>query len=166
MQIRPIQLADAAAFAELLNRLDSETKFLGFEPGERRTDVEHWQQRIEQMQSDGNSMLWVAEQGGELVGFLRAAGETIQRLRHTASIVIAIRQAFTRQGIGAELFGEMEKWARVRPLYRLSLTVMTHNATAIALYQKMGFAIEGLHKAALVVDGQFIDEYTMAKLLS
>ena len=42
---------------------------------------------------------------------------------------------------------------------------MTHNHRAIARYQKMGFVIEGLHRDALLVDGRYVDEFTMAKLL-
>jgi RimJ/RimL family protein N-acetyltransferase len=42
---------------------------------------------------------------------------------------------------------------------------MTHNEQAIALSKKMGFTIEGLHKHTMLVDGVYVDEYTMAKLL-
>lgn len=163
--IRPIQVTDAQAFVDLLNQLDTETSFLLFEPGERQTTAEQWQQRIEDLQRSGESALFVAESAGELVGFLRASGETLQRLRHSLLLVIAIRQAFIGQGIGSRLFLAVEQWARERHLHRLALTVMTHNDRAIALYKKMGFLIEGLHKHSMQVDGTYIDEYTMAKLL-
>jgi RimJ/RimL family protein N-acetyltransferase len=50
-------------------------------------------------------------------------------------------------------------------LHRLELMVMTHNAAAVALYRKMGFQVEGTHTHALCVDGRYVDEYCMAKLL-
>jgi hypothetical protein len=42
---------------------------------------------------------------------------------------------------------------------------MTHNTRAIRLYERMGFSVEGRRSECLVVDGQFIDELTMATLL-
>ena len=50
-------------------------------------------------------------------------------------------------------------------LHRLELTVMIHNAPAIALYQKFGFQIEGTKRASLKVDGTYVDEYVMSLLL-
>lgn len=163
--IRPIEVTDAQAYVDLLELLDMETKFLLFEPGERQVTVEQWRGMIEELQTGGESAIFVAESEGDLVGFLRARGDTPQRVRHSLMIVIAIRQAFVGQGIGSELFLAMEQWAREQHLHRLSLTVMTHNERAIALYKKMGFTIEGLHKHTLRVDGVYVDEYTMAKLL-
>ena len=163
--IRPIQVADAAAFAALLEQLDHESRFLMFEPGERNTSATHWQSLIEAMLAGDESTIFVAEHEGELVGFLRARGETLHRVRHTALIGLAIRQSYVGQGMGTRLFAAVEEWARTRNLHRLHLTVMTHNHRAVALYQKMGFVIEGLHKATMWVDGQYVDEFTMAKLL-
>jgi RimJ/RimL family protein N-acetyltransferase len=42
---------------------------------------------------------------------------------------------------------------------------MAHNSGAIALYKKMGFEIEGTKNHSLIVDGMYIDEYYMAKLV-
>jgi RimJ/RimL family protein N-acetyltransferase len=164
--IRQLQINDAQTFADLMNQVDTETQFLFFEPGERQFGAEQAQRMIEQMQTGGESTIFVAEHEGELVGFLRARGETIHRLRHTLYIVIAIRQAFVGQGIGSRLFLGMEQWARERKLHRLYLTVMAHNERAIALYKKMGFEIEGLHKHAVLIDGEYVDEVAMVKLLT
>lgn len=117
------------------------------------------------MLTSDESTIFVAEHEGELVGFLRARGDPLRRVRHTVFIVVALRQAYARQGIGTRLLEAVEVWARSRNLHRLYPTVMTHNHRAIALYQKMGFVIEGLHRDALYVDGQYVDEYTIAKLL-
>jgi len=45
------------------------------------------------------------------------------------------------------------------------LTVMAHNSRAIRLYKRMGFSVEGRRAECLFVDGQFIDELTMAAIL-
>lgn len=60
---------------------------------------------------------------------------------------------------------EAEVWAKEHHLHRLELTVMRHNEKAISLYEKMGFELEGVRKQALYVDGIFVDEYYMGKIL-
>ena len=42
---------------------------------------------------------------------------------------------------------------------------MAHNSRAIRLYKRMGFSVEGRRAECLFVDGQFIDELTMAAIL-
>ena len=54
---------------------------------------------------------------------------------------------------------------RQRGLHRLELTVMVHNTAAVGLYHKLGFGIEGTRKDSLLVNGAYVDEYAMAKLL-
>jgi len=45
------------------------------------------------------------------------------------------------------------------------LTVMEANEKAIALYKNLGFEIEGIRKGSLKVNGDFINELYMAKLI-
>jgi RimJ/RimL family protein N-acetyltransferase len=103
--------------------------------------------------------------GGELVGFLRAQGESLRRVRHNLYLVIGIRAAHAGRGLGSQLFAVMEAWARQRAIHRLHLTVMIHNERALALYQRVGFVIEGRHTHAIRLNDTYIDEYSMAKLL-
>ena len=80
--------------------------------------------------------------------------------------MIGILQKFTGMGIGTTLFTEAEKWARQVGIHRLELTVMSHNHAGLALYKKMGFFVEGTAKDSLLVDGTYVNEYYMAKILS
>ncbi len=164
--IRPIRPADAAAYLDLACALDQETKFMMMEPGERQTTVEEQRKRILSVLASGNGMIFVAEDGGRLVGMLGAIGGTYRRNHGTVHIFIGIRQAYTGQGLGCKMFETMETWARSWGARRLELTVMAHNQRGLALYQKMGFVIEGRLRTALKVDGQYIDEYMMGKILS
>jgi RimJ/RimL family protein N-acetyltransferase len=42
---------------------------------------------------------------------------------------------------------------------------MAHNQRAFRLYERMGFVVEGRRRECLLVDGDFVDELYMAKLL-
>jgi RimJ/RimL family protein N-acetyltransferase len=61
--------------------------------------------------------------------------------------------------------GHARDWAAAHGLHRLELTVMARNTRAIRLYERMGFSVEGRRSECLLIDGQFIDELTMAVIL-
>nr|BBH95106.1 N-acetyltransferase [Thermogemmatispora argillosa] len=167
VHIREIAVEDAEAFLQLCHRLDQETHFMLLEPDERTLTVDEQRQALERLIASGREMIFVAEekQSGQLVGYLAIRGGTFRREQHRASLVIGVVQAFSGQGIGSRLFQAMERWARQRGFHRLELTVMVHNQRALALYHKQGFVIEGRRCHALYVDGRYVDEYYMAKLL-
>jgi len=135
------------------------------EPGERTITVEEQREDIERLLSKENSTIIVAEEAGQLVGYLAVLGGEFKRNKHTAYIIIGILQAFTGRGVGSKLFTAVEQWAHQNAIHRLELTVMAHNKAGIALYKKRGFEIEGTKKHSLLVNGQYIDEYYMAKLV-
>ncbi len=163
--IREIRPEDAADFLAMLARLDQETRFMLAEPGERQTTASEQADRIRQVLARGNSTILLAECDGRIIGHVAAFGGTYRRSRHTAYVVIGILRAFTGLGLGTRLLETLEQWARQHLIHRLELTVMTHNERAIWLYSKMGYQIEGVQKDSLRVDGQYVDEYRMAKLL-
>ncbi len=163
--IRPATPDDAAAFLALRQQVDEETRFMMLEPGERQATVEQERERLINTAKADNKQTFLAEDAGQLVGWLWANGGDFRRNHHMVHIVIGILEAYTGQGIGRRLFEACEQWAREKNLHRLELTVMTHNLRGIALYKKMGFEIEGTARHQMKVDGEYVDLYTMAKLL-
>ncbi|GHO58318.1 GNAT family N-acetyltransferase [Ktedonobacter robiniae] len=165
MKIRMLCERDAEAFLHLRKQINEETSFMLREPDENATLAK---QQLEQFlchSPQDHLLLLVAEHGEQLVGFLIGERGERQRNRHRLGLVIGILQAFTGQGIGTQFFMTMEDWARQQGIRRLELTVMTHNQAAVALYQKRGFEIEGTMRRTMLIDGDYIDEYMMAKLL-
>lgn len=45
---------------------------------------------------------------------------------------------------------------------RVELIVRTDNANAKALYERFGFAVEGMSRRLLCIEGEFFDTYMMA----
>ena len=163
--IREIRESDAETFLSLCKQLDHENKFMMLEPGERNTTIEEQKQRITDVLSSDNGIIFVAEEAGMLVGYLSAIGGHFARNRHEAYIVIGILERFTGQGLGTAFFKNLEDWAKEHGLHRLELSVMVHNQRGVGLYQKMGFEIEGIKRDSLLVDGSYVDEYYMSKLI-
>lgn len=164
--IRLIQESDAEKFLALKKRLDEETKFMMLEPGERRETFEQTSEHIRQVLGTSNQAIFAAEMDGALVGYASVEGGCYRRNRATGYIVAGVLQRAAGRGVGTRLFAALIDWARQAGLHRLELTVMTHNERAVALYKKMGFEIEGVKRENLLVDGAWIDEYSMARLLS
>jgi ribosomal protein S18 acetylase RimI-like enzyme len=165
MLIRHIELEDAAQYLTLHQRLDEESIFRLYEPGENEMTLAEQQEAIKRVLNSPNSTILVAESGDKLVGYLLAEGRSPRRICHTVHISLAILREFTGRGVGTMLFAELERWARDRGLHRLQLTVMVNNPAGIALYKKMGFEVEGIKRHSLLVDGEYIDDIYMAKLI-
>ena len=163
MIIRKAISSDAKEYLSFLHKLDSQTSFMLFEPGERKSSEEEIKRRIED--SMKNSLLLVAQNEGKIVGFLSAGRGTVNRIKHSAYVVTGILEDYRGKGIGRKLFEELDKWAVENELIRLELTVMVPNEGAVALYKKMGYKIEGIKEKSCLVDGAFIDEYYMAKIV-
>jgi RimJ/RimL family protein N-acetyltransferase len=166
LTIGHIRESDAEPFLALSSQLDQETAFRLLKTDERTTTVEEQRNIIRRFHSAENHALLVAEWDHRLVGYIAGVGGRYRRNWRTVEVVVAVLQAFWGQGIGTRLFEELERWARQHGIHRLELTVMVHNERAIRLHRKMGFEIEGRRRDALVVDGEYVDEYAMAKLLS
>ena len=161
--LRKVLTEDAQEFLDLQLALDSETSFMMFEPGERVGDFKRLESFIASFQ-DETGLLLGAESGRELVGFLMAQRGSQNRRKHSAYVVIGIRKAFQGLGVGSGMFEKLDVWARDLQLKRLELTVMLPNVAGVALYQKFGFEVEGVKRASMLVDGQFVDEYHMSKI--
>lgn len=83
---------------------------------------------------------------------------------HAGTLGIGILAPFRAQGIGEALMRAAIEKAQHRGLTRIELTVREHNKPAIALYEKLGFQVEGLHRNAVCIDGQYENHICMALL--
>ncbi|WML45439.1 GNAT family N-acetyltransferase [Neobacillus sp. PS3-40] len=165
MLIREIKPDDDESFTKLIKQVESESQFMLFEPGERKISPEEQGKRIEVMRKSDNSTIFVVEEDKQLIGYLIAMGGYAKRNKHSIYLVIGIIAQYRGLGIGTKLFKQLEKWATDHNFHRLELTVVTHNEAGLRLYKKMGFEIEGTKRHSLYIDGKFVDEYYMSKLL-
>ncbi|MEH7336765.1 GNAT family N-acetyltransferase [Neobacillus drentensis] len=165
MLIREIKTDDAESFIKLIKKVESESKFLLLEPGERKIVEEEQKKRIEIVNKSYNSTILIAEEDEQLIGYLIAMGSNAKRNKHSVYLVIGVLAEYRRRGIGTKLFEQLEKWAKEHNIHRLELTVVTKNQAGLQLYKKMRFEIEGTKRQSLFIDGKFVDEYYMSKLL-
>lgn len=167
MEIRSVKINDASQLVELFLALDGETSFMLYEPGERSISVDQQRERTKAFIDSVNQVMFVAENtDSQIVGFVVGIGGSVNRNRHSLYCVIGIRAPFTGKGIGKSLMNSLLAWATRNSFTRIELTVMEHNENAIGLYKSCGFEIEGTKRNSLLVDGEYLNELYMSKLLT
>lgn len=161
------EIDDVENFWNFLNALDNETNYMMYEPNEReqRTDIRELRDDIQSSVINGNDFLQIGAENNKIIGYIRAERGKFNRNSHTAYIVIGILKDYGGKGIGTAFFEKLDKWAKENGIVRLELTVECHNIAARRLYEKSGFRIEGIREKSMLVEGVFVDEYYMAKIL-
>ncbi|MBE6063026.1 MAG: GNAT family N-acetyltransferase [Clostridium butyricum] len=165
MKIRNAEVKDAQNFLNMLKKLDTETKNMMFEPGERNAKLEKIEARIKNTSGE-NGLLLLIDDNNKIGGFLSAERGWCKRIRHVAYIVVGMLTEYRGKHLGTNMFKELEKWAISNNIIRLELSVVCTNESALALYKKMGFKIEGTKEKAMIVDGNYVDEYYMGKIIN
>ncbi len=165
MIIRKVKVEDAQSVLSLMYQLDRESKFMLLEPEERTTTLEQQIQIIHSFNDSQNKVMYVITSNEKALGFITGIGNTANRNKHCMYLVIGLVQAISGQGFGKKLINNLEDWAISHGYSRLELTVMQHNERAKRLYESCGFKVEGLKQNSLVIDGKYVDELYMAKLL-
>ena len=165
MLIREAKVEDAPAFVALFDRVNSETTFMLFEHGESPTSVEQQSRIFEHWAKTDSGVMFVCEEDKELIGFVAGRRGVSRRQAHLSYIAMGVLQAWVGRGIGRSFLAALEGWAQSKGLHRLELMVNCNNGRAIRLYEKFGFESEEVKRHALKIDGQYIDEFYMAKLI-
>jgi [ribosomal protein S18]-alanine N-acetyltransferase len=131
-EVRPASAGDAKAAAELFAAVAEERDGIATEPP---VNID---ERAAQFACTAAGSL-VAVAGDQIIGMLH-----VEATRHGfGEIGMYVDRGWRGRGVGEALVRAAIGLARQRGLHKLSLEVFAHNAGAIALYRKCGFAEEG-----------------------
>ena len=117
------------------------------------------------MEESGNSLMLNAYVDGSLAGNSSFQPvSSANRMRHRASMGIAVFQNYSGQGIGEVLIDQMLRRAGECGFEIMELDVYSSNERAIHLYEKLGFRKCGtLENAVKYKDGSYTDLILMQK---
>lgn len=163
--IRSAMTTDAKVLSELRVQIDGETENLDREPGEGFIDVPSFEQLINADNENQKSLFLVAVVDDRIVGFSRCVGTPFKRIAHKVEFGICVLQEFWGYSIGSNLLKESISWADSHNIHKITLNVLETNDSAISLYTKLGFEVEGILKNdKLLSDGKFYNTIVMGRL--
>lgn len=126
--------------------------------------AELWRKRLSEPPDNMHQL--VACVDDEVVGELSLYTGNNPRARHTAGFGMAVRDDWQGKGVGSALLeAALELADNWLGITRVELQVYTDNEAGIALYEKFGFEIEGTHRRYALRNGEYVDAYSMARLL-
>ena len=136
VRVREATLADVDRVLELVVAVAGEGRWISVEAP---VDVVQRRRRmVEELEGEQTVML-VAEAGGELVGQL-----DLRLARYgVADLGMLVAPGWRRRGVGSALMAEAIARARAAGAHKLTLQVWPHNTAALALYERFGFQREG-----------------------
>jgi RimJ/RimL family protein N-acetyltransferase len=162
MRLRDALPQDAEKLVPFRRELFGQTEFMLYGPGEyTQTPVEAAAQ-IERMAQIPTCRSLIAEVDDRFVGMLGVVGSPVPRVRHAATIVVGVLRSSWGQGVATAMMTEAIRWAPSVGLSRLDLFVMTTNTRAMALYERLGFKVEGRRRRAYVINGVAVDDFLMS----
>lgn len=101
----------------------------------------------------------------EVVGWCDIVRKQMDGFRHGARMGMGVLPAYRGAGLGRRLLADTLDAARAIGIERVELEVFASNTAAIALYRRMGFAVEGTKRRARKLDGEYDDDVIMALFL-
>ena len=129
INIRRCMISDAKPIYELCR---SE---LGYEFPESQVEA-----NVRRMIGESNNLLLVAEQRGEVVGFIHAHNhEPVYAPPMKSVVALAVNPAYRNHGLGHQLVRAVEDWARETGAAGVRVNSNVNMNEALSFYKSMGF---------------------------
>lgn len=160
-QIMPISEQYIESFREAVGSVARERKYLSFLDAPSLDSTRAYV--LENLHEAWPHMIAVS--GSTVIGWCDISSLHRPIFSHAGALGIGVLAPFRGQGIGKALMQFTIEKAWQRGLTRIELTVREHNKPAIALYEKLGFRVEGLHRNAVLIDNVYENHISMALLL-
>ena len=160
-QIVPIADEHIAGFREAVDVVARERKYLAFLEAPPLDDV----RRFVHSNIERGYPQFVVVTDGAVVGWCDVVpNRTRVVYSHCGTVGIGLLPQFRGKGIGRRLMQQAIDGAFAFGLTRIELTVRETNVSAIVLYKSLGFEVEGFHRNAVCIEGQYENLYSMALL--
>lgn len=166
LAIREATEDDAKAIVEFVKTIGDESDNLTFSGSEFTNTIEQEKVILRDHIEKENQIFVIALIDGEIAGQMNARASHKPRLRHTCEIGISTRKHHWGKGIATEVLTYLIEWAKSNPVIRkVNLRSNVSNKKAIALYERMGFEHEGVHKRDFYLHGEFQDAVSMGLII-
>jgi ribosomal protein S18 acetylase RimI-like enzyme len=157
VKIRPIGLADVARYRDCAGEVMRERRWLAYvEPFSLADSATFVARNL----SAGNPH-FVAAAGDAIVGWCDICRNAAPVYAHDGVLGMGLLESHRGLGLGERLLRPTLDAARAAGFERVSLSVYSANARAIALYRRLGFVVEGVRRRGKKLDGVYDDVQLM-----
>ncbi len=163
--IRDIQVSDAEDVLAYMKKVNSETQNLLREPDEFTMTVEQEKEFIETNLKSDNHCMIVGIVNNQIISVSGFYGTGLKRNRHRVTLGTSVVKEYHGQGVGSYMMEALIKRARAMGKTKIDLDVRVDNYSAIRLYKRYGFKIEGTIRHGFFVDNHYVDLYQMGLIL-
>lgn len=162
LTIRRAEARDVASLLELQSQIYREGRwFVGDGPPSQAALA----QRLRALEP--HLSLWLlGVKGNRVCGWLELHRLQPMRMRHVATLTLAVSRSQRRRGVGRALLLDSYRWGCDVGVSKISLNVRAGNAAAIRLYREEGFVLEGREQRQIRTADGFEDNLIMAKFLT
>jgi RimJ/RimL family protein N-acetyltransferase len=166
--IRSLEEGDEVAFLDFLAQIPHDSNHTNQYVGKKLLTVDQVKARIEKNTPDPVTLDIAVFAGSKLIGFLnfRMPDPDHPWCQHLGRFGMMIRKEYWGQGIGRKLLSLFEPHAIECGISRVEAEVRSANERGVTLYKNSGYEIEGRRKRAVKIDGEWGDEFFIAKFLS
>ncbi|MEX1012811.1 MAG: GNAT family protein [Waddliaceae bacterium] len=164
--VRHLEPADADIYASFSDQISSETTHTLHYPGQF-ADVTF----LKEKWKDAKKSAWQIELGGfdenKLVSHLSfyKPRPFHPYEKHTAEFGIRILNEYCSIGLGTQKLFIVENLAKEMGVKRIQAKVRVSNHIGISFYQKYGYEVEGVKKSAVLINGNYENEFYVSKIL-
>jgi RimJ/RimL family protein N-acetyltransferase len=158
--IRPIELADIGGYRDCVGAVARERRWLAVQDA---FPLEQSAAFVASGIARGEPR-FVAVGGATIVGWCDVRAETFPVYAHEAMLGMGLLESHRGRGLGERLIRTTLEASWRAGFERVSLSVYARNERAIALYHKVGFAVEGRRVRGKKLDGEYDDVLMMAIL--
>ncbi|YCA41711.1 GNAT family N-acetyltransferase [Bacillus sp. JZ8] len=109
---------------------------------------------------------FVASINDKVAGYIGYKNPTgLKSNNHVLEIDIGVHPDFQRKGVGRALLNYIFSWGKKNGFTKVSIRVLSTNQPAIPFYISNGFKEQGTLKDEFLIDGKFVDDILMYKML-
>lgn len=157
--VRPADLADESSLLALDRA--------GWTPGSGFPSYERRQRDTFFTESRRPEGLLVAVLEGRPVGYVMVKAKSpLEEAAHVYGLWgLLVDPGVRRRGVASALLTAAERAARAQGARKLSLHVLGSNRAAQALYERMGYVVEGRYREEFLIDGDYVDDVSLGKFL-
>lgn len=160
------EIADAEKMLQYITKACGETDFLARYPEEWSITVEQEEAWVKRLLESPNSLSIACFVDGQVAGNCEISFRSNLKMRHRATVAIAVLREYWDLGIGSAMFQELIAAAQNRGVEIMELEFVEGNDRARRLYEKFGFTIVGEKPDAIKLkDGSYLKEIHMQKHL-